>query len=52
VQLFNVIQKAQAANSTEEKAKLALRGSGKPTLQAPRMSAKAKKSTSLAHKEG
>ncbi|PVG03352.1 hypothetical protein CPB86DRAFT_444162 [Serendipita vermifera] len=51
VQLFNVIQKAQAAKSTEEKSKLALRGSGKPTLPAPRVNAKSKKSITSSHKE-
>ena len=43
VQLFNVIQKAQAAKASEDKSKLALRGSGKPTLDAPKMTGKHKK---------
>lgn len=43
VQLFNVIQKAQTAKASEEKSKLALRGSGKPTLDAPKMNSKHKK---------
>jgi len=43
VQLFNVIQKAQAAKASEEEGKLSLRGSGKPTLGAPKMHARKKK---------
>jgi len=35
VQLFNMIQKAQTASEHAEVAKVALRGSGKPTLPAP-----------------
>ncbi|CAG7847082.1 SubName: Full=Uncharacterized protein {ECO:0000313/EMBL:CCA69134.1} [Serendipita indica DSM 11827] len=40
IQLFNVIQKAQQAKSSEETAKLALRGSGKPTLEKPDLRSK------------
>lgn len=50
VQLFNVIQKAQAAKASEDKSKLALRGSGKPTLDAPKMTNK--KRPIVAQKEG
>ncbi|KAG8828050.1 hypothetical protein FRC19_009906 [Serendipita sp. 401] len=43
VQLFNVVQKAQSAKAAEEASKLALRGSGKPTLDKPDMDSKNKK---------
>lgn len=51
VQLFNVIQKAQATKASEETGKLALRGSGKPTLEAPKMHSKNKKTSQIARKE-
>ncbi|KAG8835963.1 hypothetical protein FRC17_010932 [Serendipita sp. 399] len=43
VQLFNVVQKAQSAKAAEESSKLALRGSGKPTLSKPDTGPKNKK---------
>ena len=42
VQLFNMIQKAQTASGNAEAAKVALRGSGKPTLPAPDFNSKSK----------
>jgi len=41
VQLFNMIQKAQTASANAEVGKVALRGSGKPTLPAPDFKSKA-----------
>ena len=42
VQLFNMIQKAQTASGNAEAAKVALRGSGKPTLPAPDFNSKSR----------
>ena len=42
VQLFNMIQKAQTASGNAEAAKVALRGSGKPTLPAPDFNSRSK----------
>ena len=42
VQLFNMIQKAQTASENAEAAKVALRGSGKPTLPAPDFNSKSR----------
>lgn len=42
VQLFNMIQKAQTASENAEAAKVALRGSGKPTLPAPDFNSRSK----------